>query len=435
MTTHRRRRFAALASAAGLLVVAAFVWRAEPAWSPRQAPETSSGVHLPDETRRLTFPDEEEPVARTNRQPQKPVRPYANRQLRIGSGYLRTYDATRTSWDEVIDRGQRLPGVSRSCARSWRGSGKDRRLDWETASFSCLDTLVGGTFQPQGVAGSATTEHYQINGMAAADRDLILTSWYSGTAEPGLFAPNRAGESATQLVVMDMDQRRYNTIELVRPGGGGTFENLNSHGSGLVWAGQYLYSSSRTQLWMYNADDILDIDGRFVLPAVARWDVSGDGGLSSISLDQSTVPSRLVGINYTKAGQAHLQSFDLAAPDGLLADTGRRSRQSLVLTNRLGNQARVVHSSRSLIIPGSSFQGVGRFGLYSFANSSALRLGGGPVDATVVLKDEQIVERFRMPYGNVQSVYIDYVRGTYVSVTERGSQFLFQLPLDQLTGS
>lgn len=434
MTTHRRRRLVALASAAGLLVGVALVWPPEPAWSPRQAPETSSGAQLHDERRRSTSPGEKS-VERANRQPQKPVRSYADTQLRIGSRYLRTYDATRTSWDEVIDRGRRIPGVSSTCAKSWRSSGKDRRLDWATASFSCLDTLVGGSFQPQGVAGSATTEHYQISGMAAADRNLILTSWYSEAAEPGLFAPNREGESATQLVVMDLDQRRYNTIELVRPAGGGKLENLNSHGSGLVWAGQYLYSSSRSQLWMYNADDILDVDGRFVLPAVARWEVSGDGGLSSISLDQSTVPSRLVGIDYSKAGQAHLQSFDLAAPDGLLADTGNRSGQRLVLTNRLGDQSRTVHSSRSLIVPGSSFQGIGRFGQYSFANSSALRLGGSPVDATVVLKDEQVVHRFRMPYGNVQSVYIDYVRGTYVSITERGSQFLFQLPLDQLTGT
>lgn len=435
MTTHRRRRLAALTSAAGLLIGAAFVWRAEPAWSPRQAPETSSPAHLRDETRRLILPDEEKSVARANSQPRNLHTPYADSQLRIGSRYLRTYDATRTSWDEVIDAGQRFPEVSSTCAKSWRDSGKDRRLGWATADFSCLDTLLGGSFRPQGVAGSATTEHYQISGVAAADRNLILTSWYSGVAEPGLFAPNGRGESATQLVVMDLDQRRYNRIELVRPVGGGKLENLNSHGSGLVWAGQYLYSSSRSQLWMYNADDILDIDGRFVLPAVARWDVSGDGGLSSISLDQSTMPSRLVGINYTKAGQTHVQSFALTPPDGLLADTGSGSAQSLVLTNRLGNRPRVVHSSHSMIIPGSSFQGVGRFGQFSFANSSALRLGGSPVDATVVLKDEQIVERFRMPYGNVQSVYIDYVRGTFVSVTERGSQFLFQLPLDQLTGT
>jgi hypothetical protein len=55
---------------------------------------------------------------------------------------------------------------------------------------------------------------------------------------------------------------------------------------------------------MYNADDILEIDGHFVLPAIARWDVEGHGGLSSISLDRSTIPNRLTGINYSKRGEA-----------------------------------------------------------------------------------------------------------------------------------
>ena len=38
-----------------------------------------------------------------------------------------------------------------------------------------------------------------------------------------------------------------------------------------------------------------------------------------------------------------------------------------------------------------------------------------------------------MPHGNGQSIYIDYRRATYVSITERGSQFLFELPLKRLT--
>jgi hypothetical protein len=38
-----------------------------------------------------------------------------------------------------------------------------------------------------------------------------------------------------------------------------------------------------------------------------------------------------------------------------------------------------------------------------------------------------------MPRGNVESIYIDYRRGRYFSITELGSQFLFQLPLKELT--
>ncbi len=344
-------------------------------------------------------------------------------QLRTPDRYLRANDARRVSWDDLLADGKSLPGVSKSCARSWRSSGKDQRLDWSKAGYQCLNGLLGSGYRPQGVGGSATTEHYQIDGVPAAERNLVLTSWY-----------NAAGPSATQLVVMDLDQGVYNTIQLVRPGASGKLHALNSHGSGLVWAGQYLYSSSHSELWMYNADDILKVDGHYVLPAVARWRASGVGGLSSLSLDQTTVPTRLVGIDYSKAGHATLQSFDLAAPDGRLTGNASQSGQALTLTNTLGEDGRLVHSNSSQTIPGSSFQGIARYGPYTFANSSALHVGGRAVDAAVVMRDGQVQDRFRMPWGNGQSIYLDYLRGTYVSVTEAGSQFMFSLPLNQLMG-
>ncbi len=396
---HHRRWGAALALVAGLLVGGGTVAHAEP------SPPPVDVVSSPES------------------------------QLRIADRYLRANDAKRVGWDELIDDGRRLPEPTKACERSWSASGKDRRIDWSSASHLCMSGLLGGAYKPQGVGGSATTEHYQIAGLPAAERNLVLTSWYSRSAERGLFAANGAGESVTRLVVMDMDQSRYNTVELVRPGANGKLHNLNSHGSGLVWAGQYLYSSSHSELWMYNADDILKVDGRYVLPAVGRWRVTGLGGLSSLSLDQSTVPTRLVGIDYSKAGQATLQSFDLAAPDGRLADGPGPTGQDLVLANTLGEEGRVVRSSSSETIPGSSFQGIARYGPYTFANSSALHYGGRVADATVVMRDGQVTDRFRMPHGNGQSIYIDYLRGNYVSVTEAGSQFMYQLPLNQLVGT
>ena len=230
-----------------------------------------------------------------------------------------------------------------------------------------------------------------------------------------------------------MDQRRYNNVELVRPDGRGRLRNLNSHGSGLVWAGQYLYSSSHSVLWMYNADDLLEIDGHFVLPAVARWTVHGSGGLSSISIDRSATPNQLKGINYTKNGQAYIQSFDLAA-NGMLAQNRDRTTHGMYVRNRFGDKGRVVHSVSSLLIPGTSYQGVGSAGAYSFANSSSLRTSrsAGKVDATAVIRNGKVIERFRMPRGNGESIYIDYRRGIYTSITEHGSQFMFAMPLDHL---
>lgn len=354
--------------------------------------------------------------------------------MHIGSLYLENYAARRVSWNEVLASGRPLPEVGEECSDAWRTSGKDARLAWKSSTFLCLDGVLGGGYRPQGVGGSATTQRYRIDGQPAASRNLILTSWYSRAREPGLFAPNRDQESVTRLVVMDMDQRRYNSVELVRPDGTNTLRNLNSHGSGLVWAGQYLYSSSRSALWMYNADDIVKIDGHYVLPAIARWSVTGRGGLSSISLDQSATPHRLTGINYTKTGRTYVQSFELA-PNGLLADQPQRTDHSLVLTSTFGGTPRVVHSARSLTIPGASYQGVGVAGPYGFANSSALSIGPTrkPVDAMALLKDGEVIRRFRMPQGNVESIYIDYRRGRYVSLTERGHQFMFDLPLRHLT--
>ena len=95
---------------------------------------------------------------------------------------------------------------------------------------------------------------------------------------------------------------------------------------------------------------------------------------------------------------------------------------------------RVVHSVSSLLIPGTSYQGVGSAGAYSFANSSSLRTSRSArkVDATAVFRNGKVIERFRMPRGNGESIYIDYRRGIYTSITEHGSQFMFALPLEHL---
>jgi hypothetical protein len=269
----------------------------------------------------------------------------------------------------------------------------------------------------------------------AASRNLVLISWYSRRSVPGLFAPNRPGESVTRLVVIDLDRRRYATVELVRPEGRDTLRNLNSHGSGLVWAGQYLYSSSHSKLWMYNADDLMVISGHVVLPAVAHWTVHGRGGLSSISLDLSSRPHQLIGINYSRKGRAYLSSFPLAR-SGLLDGRGAgRTRAGLTLRNQFGEGGRVVRSARSSHIPGTSYQGVASAGPYTFANSSGLRMRSRPgerVDATTVLKNGKVLDAVRMPAGNGESVYIDYRRGRYVSLVEQGSQFLFAVPLQQI---
>ncbi|MET1007134.1 MAG: hypothetical protein ABWX96_16415, partial [Propionibacteriaceae bacterium] len=365
--------------------------------------------------------------------PPAPVRPPPGT-VQTGSRYLAHYNARRIGWAEVISRGKPIPEVTARCADRWRTSGKDARLNWKSVHYLCLDALGGHGYKPQGIAGTATTTSYSIGSRPASDRNIVLTSWYSRAEVPGLFAPNRAGESVTRLVVMDLDQRRYAIVELVQPEGRDRFRNLNSHGSGLAWAGQYLYSSSHSKLWMYNADDLMQIGSRLVLPAVAKWTADGRGGLSSISLDRSTASHRLHSINYSRTGQAYLHSFDLNS-NGLLANRGEGPGADLVLQNRFGEKGRVVRSARSSKVPGNSFQGVGKVGNYTFANSSGLRTPPGSrqrVDATVVLKRGNMIDAVRMPKGNGESVYIDSKRGTYLSMAEGGDQFFFVIPLREL---
>jgi len=38
-----------------------------------------------------------------------------------------------------------------------------------------------------------------------------------------------------------------------------------------------------------------------------------------------------------------------------------------------------------------------------------------------------------MPRRNIESIYIDYKRGTFASITEGGSQFLFSMPIRRIT--
>ena len=77
---------------------------------------------------------------------------------------------------------------------------------------------------------------------------------------------------------------------------------------------------------------------------------------------------------------------------------------------------------------------VGSTGGYSFANSSALRSRSGnkKLDSTAVFKDSRKIAKFRMPRRNVQSIYIDYKRGTYSSITEISTLFLFTMPLKRI---
>jgi hypothetical protein len=353
--------------------------------------------------------------------------------VHLDDRYRARYAGRYVDWNQLLDRGSRLPANTRGCRSEWKKTSRDAALTWRRAGFLCLDQLTGRGFHPQGIAGSGSTLGYRIGTQPAAARNVVLVSSYSSKPEKGLrFAHQPGRTDATRLTVIDLDRRLVNQVELVRPVGADGLAALDSHGSGLAWAGQYLYSSSRGSLWMYNVDDLMLIDGRYVLPAVGSWGVEGRGGLSSISVDRSTSPAGLLAVNYSQTGTAWAHSFPLG-PDGRVRSGKTTGRHELALVSRFGPGPASVRSSRSAVVPGTNFQGIGAAGAYRLVNSSSLMLDGRRYgDNVVVLKKNQTIARFTMPEENLESVYVDYRRKRYVTVTEHGRQFLFWLPLDHL---
>jgi hypothetical protein len=353
--------------------------------------------------------------------------------VHLDDRYRARYAGRYVGWDGLLGEGRRLPTASKGCRAAWQRATRDPALDWKKAGYLCLDKLTGNGFKPQGVGGSGATQGYRIGGRAAQHRNIVVVSSYSSTAEKGLRFPHRPGTTeATRLTVIDVDRGRFNQVELVKAVGADTLTALDSHGSGLVWLGQYLYASSRGSLWMFNADDLMEIDGRYVLPAVAGWSVRGLGGLSSIGVDRSRRPATLIGINYTETGTAYAQSFELSA-DGRPQNGTSTAKHELNLRRSFGPGPAVVRSSRSSVVAGTNFQGIGTSGPYRFVNSSSLMVDDRRHgDNVVVLRKSSPIARFSMPSENVESVYVDYRRDRYVTVTEHGRQFLFWLPVKHL---
>lgn len=353
--------------------------------------------------------------------------------VHVADRHRARYGGTYVGWDQLLADGRALPATSRGCRTAWAATTRDDALDWGKASYLCLHQLAGRGFKPQGIAGSGSSTGYRIGDGAAETRDIVLVSSYSSAPQQGLRFPNRPGTDTTRLTVIDLGRARYATIELVKPVGTDGFTALDSHGSGFAWVGQYLYSSSRTALWMYNADDLMRIDGRYVLPAVARWSVRGaGGGLSSLGVDRAAGTATLTSVNYTETGTAWTQSLPLDET-GRLRPSSTPAANDLVLTRTFGPGPATVRSRRPTPVPGTNFQGVGAASGYRFLNSSSLMLDGRRHgDNLVIMKKNQAIARFAMPRENVESLYVDYHRRRYVTVTEHGRQFLFWLPLDHL---
>ena len=353
--------------------------------------------------------------------------------VHTADAYRAHYGGSYAGWDALIKAGRKLPKAGAECRSAWQQARRDPALDWDKAGYLCLNRLVGKGFKPQGISGTGAVQGYRIGDRPAARRNIVMVSSYSVAAQPKLRFPNSPGRTeATRLTVIDLDRSRYNTVELVKPSGDDSLVALGSHGSGLAWVGQYLYSSSRTALWMYNADDLMEIDGHFVLPAVARWSVAGQGGLSSLGLDRAKRRTSLISITYSETGTAWTHTFPLDA-SGQLRQSKRRAVDELSLTSSFGPGPSPIYSTASSVVPGTNYQGIGAIGRHRIANSSSLMLDSRRHgDNVVILRKGAMLARFSMPKENLESLYIDLRRRRYVTITEHGEQFLFWLPVDHL---
>ena len=140
---------------------------------------------------------------------------------------------------------------------------------------------------------------------------------------------------------------------------------------------------------MYNADDLMEIDGHYILPAVGGIGrLRASGGLSSIGVRPSKASSTLTGVNFNQNGTAWSQSFALD-PAGRLRNGSTVAEAALAAGRaRCAVQARRRSSARGRrSSPGSNFQGIGTSGPYGFVNSSSLLMNGRRHgDNLVVLK-------------------------------------------------
>jgi hypothetical protein len=87
--------------------------------------------------------------------------------------------------------------------------------------------------------------------------ELLGVTWY-------------AKSGGSRLSILDLEERRYRHVELVRPTGDG-HEPLRIHAGGLAWIGNRLHvAATKAGLWVADTDDIVRTSEAFVLPVRHR---------------------------------------------------------------------------------------------------------------------------------------------------------------------
>ncbi len=160
---------------------------------------------------------------------------------------------------------------------------------------------------PQGITTSADADDTE----AVHDRQLLITSWYSRGASPGVPGPNMG----SRITIVDLETLRYRHVLLVTATtdafGRPEVQPLRVHAGGLVWFGPYLHvAGTKRGLYTCHLDDLMHVESdgetfgyRYVLPVryVYNAFAADDTELlrySFLSVDRSANPPELVAGEY-----------------------------------------------------------------------------------------------------------------------------------------
>lgn len=293
------------------------------------------------------------------------------RLLSDGDGLLRL--AIRQRWDlptvtagdvYLSREGERIDASDPDIAADHGGGLLEELLDRLDTSDAPSLFVAGFRFQsddnasslwyPQGLSGSPDADASgRVDG-----RKFLVVGWYRRGRKDDDF---RLPCSRISLIdVTSLDEVRYRHILLVEPvvddDGRESFQAVISHCGGIVWFQRWLYVTDEDQLLVFDMEAITDIkaqnpdyadddivgydDGRYraggfryILPLVAAYAISDSPRstfFSTLGLDRSTDPPRLVGAKYISEGAKYdhdvddsiVVFFDLDEGTGLLATTG-----------------------------------------------------------------------------------------------------------------
>lgn len=194
-----------------------------------------------------------------------------------------------------------LPGVlarlDRRGRRTWGALGLRVRgaLTWDAADRR------DRRWWPQGVSSSADARLEESAPDRVHGRRLLAVTWWGADAT--------GRNTGSRLSLLDLDTRRYQHVDLVRVvtgEAGPAVAPLRVHAGGLVWHGPWWHvAATAAGLWTCHVDDVLEVEGRLLLPVRQAWaGVTEDGAepfrWSFIGLSRSDGAPGLVAGEYAR---------------------------------------------------------------------------------------------------------------------------------------